>query len=444
MQLNNWYNYFLPLQCCDVRQSWLCIALGEDGKLVLKSLSVNSEDPSAPPVTTDVITFDNLGNAVFTGDVKAKTISAESISGLEVFTDKVSALTESVDGLEANIQSWATAESVTSLSGLVAGLSTTAATITAEQAGITNRLSTVEGLIPNLVTIDGLAPINGSLAALQESLRAQIALLESLDSRVGTLETQAQATTLKLEELKVGNGLSVAETATLSGGLTVNSITSFGDFLSLIGTVEFFGRPYFNADSGGFAVIRGGDVSAQVNFDVEYLEQPIVNATITQLDDKIRPIPNQIADAYTIFNNELEFLVAASGTKGFSIVLNKPAPFDVSFSWTALAVRHPKIFESSTSGAQPVPPTAPPVDSSPASVVTPEPVLVPDPSPSESSSTEQPVPEAASGASAEEGVASAPADPPPEVLSEQSQGPVAPAAEESAPSGSEASPEITP
>ena len=42
------------------------------------------------------ITFDNLGNATFTGTVTADKIVANKIEGLEILTDKISSLSSSV------------------------------------------------------------------------------------------------------------------------------------------------------------------------------------------------------------------------------------------------------------------------------------------------------------------------------------------------------------
>lgn len=45
------------------------------------------------------ITFDNKGNATFAGTITANTIKAKKIEGLEIITDKITALTDSVSGL---------------------------------------------------------------------------------------------------------------------------------------------------------------------------------------------------------------------------------------------------------------------------------------------------------------------------------------------------------
>src|SRR5207244_2389961 len=47
-----------------------------------------------------------------------------------------------------------------------------------------------------------------------------------------------------------------------------------------------------------------------------------------------------------LFDGDVRFIVTRKNVAGFTIVLNKPAPADVSFSWIALAVKGAKLFTS--------------------------------------------------------------------------------------------------
>src|SRR6185436_3330554 len=103
--------------------------------------------------------------------------------------------------------------------------------------------------------------------------------LALLDNKLTALETR----TLSLETLfgSTTEGLVINNMVAINGGLKVNSIASVGDFLTLQNDTEFIGRPYLNADTAGFAVIKANAKVVEVSFDREYLGQPIVNANIS-------------------------------------------------------------------------------------------------------------------------------------------------------------------
>jgi hypothetical protein len=121
--------------------------------------------------------------------------------------------------------------------------------------------------------------------------------------------------------------------------LYINKIGNEGDLVSILSDQIFIGRPYFNRDTAGFALIKNGARSADVTFDREYLEQPIVNATISV------EASDSISDQ-TIFDSNISYIVLNKTTKGFTIKLNKTAPGDIRFSWTAFAVKSAKVFNS--------------------------------------------------------------------------------------------------
>jgi hypothetical protein len=50
--------------------------------------------------------------------------------------------------------------------------------------------------------------------------------------------------------------------------------------------------------------------------------------------------------ANQLFANDVRFIIVSKDQTGFTILLNKNAPRDIRFSWNALAVRDPKVFES--------------------------------------------------------------------------------------------------
>ena len=148
--------------------------------------------------------------------------------------------------------------------------------------------------------------------------------------------------------------LTVSGPMVLNGGLQVDTLTASGSVLTLASDTLFLGRPYFNTDTAGFAVIKQGQTSVDVTFDKEYLDQPIVNATITEGNDSTAQ-----ANVSQIFQNNIQYVVTNKTTTGFTIDLNKAAPNDISFSWITLAVHNPKTFFSAITSVAPVVTTVP-------------------------------------------------------------------------------------
>ena len=147
--------------------------------------------------------------------------------------------------------------------------------------------------------------------------------------------TAATMTELRVD--RVMAGLAVISNQGIFNGLQVDSIGAIGDVISLASDVSFIGRPYFNADTAGFAKVVQGRQSVDVTFDRDYLEQPVVSASISLNDGD-----DAAADA--ILNQDVRFVLARKTLHGFSIRLNRPAPTDILFSWIALAVKNAKLF----------------------------------------------------------------------------------------------------
>jgi len=176
----------------------------------------------------------------------------------------------------------------------------------------------------------------------------------------------------------------------------VNSIGSNGDAISFLNDVILFGRPYFNIDTAGFAVIKSGAKNVDITFEREYLDQPIVNATISiEASDSI--------SAETLFESNLQYAITKKKTQGFTIILNKPAPNDIRFSWIAIAVKEAKVFNSidltpiseptPLETPIPIPDSTPSANSEPASSPQVNPSETPNPTPSELVSPEPTSPE---------------------------------------------------
>jgi hypothetical protein len=89
--------------------------------------------------------------------------------------------------------------------------------------------------------------------------------------------------------------------------------------------VTFLGRPTFNKDTAGHALIKAGQSEASIAFKKEYSSQPVVNVSVN-LVGAVQP---DEVPGYAVYD---------LSTKGFKVKLSRVAAFDLDFSWIALAV----------------------------------------------------------------------------------------------------------
>ena len=162
-------------------------------------------------------------------------------------------------------------------------------------------------------------------------------ILTQLVTQKDTLNTSSTMSEILTDRLAAG--LEIISPRVLTQGLVVEGISALDKEIAFNNDVIFFGRPYFNTDTAGFAVIKEGGRKVEVVFEKEYMEQPIVSAIISLEED------NEANDEL-IFTNGINYIVTKKSLNGFTILLNKPAPKDIKFSWIALAVKNPKIFTS--------------------------------------------------------------------------------------------------
>ncbi|MDB5194323.1 MAG: hypothetical protein JWN50_337 [Parcubacteria group bacterium] len=200
--------------------------------------------------------------------------------------------------------------------------------------------------VPDLVV--GWQVHEGRLTVLEAAASSTAQALESLTSRTSGLAstTSSISSALGLNLADASAGLSVDRAVTLKGGLKVDSIGSITDLISIQSDVNFIGRPYFNSDTGGLAVVEQGSRKVDITFDKGYIDAPVVNATVT-LDASTTD--TQIEN---VLANSAGYVVTNRSQNGFSIVLGKPAAERMTFSWTALAIRNMRI-ANSASATQP-------------------------------------------------------------------------------------------
>ncbi len=154
-----------------------------------------------------------------------------------------------------------------------------------------------------------------------------------------------------------GNGL-VEGVWHIAGTLFANDFIANGvaDFFGNVifhSGVTFENSPTFSSNTAGIAVIKKGMDHVDVKFSKSYDQTPVVNASITF--NPLTPTPSETPDAMQKRQNELEktlladnirFVVTNRTISGFSILLDKPAGEDIAFSWLALSVHNPIIFQS--------------------------------------------------------------------------------------------------
>ena len=235
--------------------------------------------------STEVITPTLYADQIF-----AKTIKADSIEGLQVWTDQIGSLTEKYAHLQ--------------------GTSSGTPLVATES-------------------------VSRPLSAVMKNL-AMDTLTVQLDGSV-------------FGKLSVAGALRIGGESAFAGNTVFEKITSFfGDTL-FKGNVAFEKTPTFNSDTAGFAVIEKGSRKVQVKFDMPYQYQPIVAITLT---NEISPLLNEKANAdlvgditaverdylEQIFDADMKYIVTEKSPTSFTIILNKAAPVDMHFSWVALAV----------------------------------------------------------------------------------------------------------
>ncbi len=237
-----------------------------------------------------------------------------------------------------------------------------------------------------VITLDSLgnAVFSGKVTAAEIDA-AKITGFDALIARMTALETILQAnafdslTSVTTQNLKATGDSSFDGKAQFAGLSFFANTTTFDGSVVFGAPTEFSLPPIFNKDTAGFAVIKMGARKVDVVFEKPYIAQPVTSASLS-LEDIIVPAtevtPESIqalsdADAQAFLDQGISYIITNKTARGFTIRINKDAPRDIRFSWTAFASKDPAIFESVMSGliVQPTPPTEetpPPPEESPA------------------------------------------------------------------------------
>ncbi|OGG09542.1 hypothetical protein A2781_07170 [Candidatus Gottesmanbacteria bacterium RIFCSPHIGHO2_01_FULL_42_27] len=209
------------------------------------------------------------------------------------------------------------------------------------------------------VSIEGILRADKIIANQIEGLEVITDKISRLISQNGKLDTQNKQLTADIAGIATGSGLInnkfdliVAGSLISQGSLTVENTgtfkgeTIFEKLVSFMGDVIYIGRPTFNKDTGGFAMIKKGQRKVKVEFEKEYASLPVVN--VNNLWETDEATLSVIEDLDGLYPPETNHIIAALSAKGFTIVLDEPAITDLKFAWIALAVREARTFENQT------------------------------------------------------------------------------------------------
>jgi hypothetical protein len=200
-----------------------------------------------------------------------------------------------------------------------------------------------------VITLDALgnAIFSGKITAAEID-SAKITGFDALIARMTALETLLQAnafdalTSVTTQNFKATGESTFEGQAQFKGLSFFTSTTTFDSGVLFNGPVEFTLPPLFNSDTAGFALIKEGDKKVRVTFDTVYAVTPVVAGEVTfEATDNIDEVT-----AEDLFEQDIRYLILEKDQTGFMILLNKPAPQNIRFSWFALGVRDPKIIES--------------------------------------------------------------------------------------------------
>lgn len=232
------------------------------------------------------VSIDNEGNAYFAGEITADRIRANQIVGLSIMANEI-----------------------------IAGV--------------------ISDQLANLITPVVFPSANASDSAI---------LGVSESSSAASLDIAT------VKNLEASGVLVVDKPAEFRGPALFAALVDFVQNVIFRGDVSFLGRPTFNKDTAGFAVIKEREKQIRVSFEKEYSETPVVSAnSIWDISEEDLSALTQ-REIYLL--QKQDFVIAAVNTKGFTILLEEPAVVDLKFSWTALAVKETKTFQSSFNSAQ--------------------------------------------------------------------------------------------
>lgn len=218
------------------------------------------------------------------------------------------------DGTQAN--TIATTDALTQLATIHATPTTVEDQFASASALFTSSASTSSELALTSLSVDGLARLD-DLTARQATVSADLrvkgnGLIEGILSVIDTIK---------------------------SNNIIITGLADFFGNVIFHQDVTFTGTPIFNNDTAGTAVITKDTDRVIVTFAKPYTTTPLVTATLAVDEISVTPSVTPQNDLQqTIVGRGYTYIIVDKSAKGFTILLNKKAQEDISFSWIALTV----------------------------------------------------------------------------------------------------------
>lgn len=194
------------------------------------------------------------------------------------------------------------------------------------------------------------------ISIAQKDLQREVDMLKLLTQ--GATPATGSATTASSSATFGAQNLLVKGFSEFWSNSVFKGVVEFWDTVIFKRQARFADRVQFEksvevgSDTAGYATVRAGERLVEVNFGDEYAAEPITNISAqvpvlsqTQYQDMI--VSGQCSavagieacqQVMTESVFDARYVVTAKTTRGFTILLSEPATFDMTFSWTALAV----------------------------------------------------------------------------------------------------------
>lgn len=103
--------------------------------------------------------------------------------------------------------------------------------------------------------------------------------------------------------------------------------------------LDISGTPIFNKDTAGYAIIKKGNQSVEVDFEEAYNSPPVVTAALSlqqYKDSDVRAVAEDL-----LLLSDVKYIITGVSRKSFEIKMDRKADSDIPFSWHALSVNDP-------------------------------------------------------------------------------------------------------
>lgn len=199
----------------------------------------------------------------------------------------------------------------------------------------TLKANKIEGLELVISQITG-RPVTGT-----DSEQTEITGDDAVDEAIVKLANVESVHVVALAQLEARGTLTVDGGATFNGTVSFMGLVEFFGLVNFKDQVAFNDHVIFNNDSAGKAVIKQGSNKVTVTFKKSYTNIPLVNSNVLLEDTKdANGVVTEAAEVkQQRYLTQGYFAMVANVTEeGFTIILNKNADEDLTYSWLAISV----------------------------------------------------------------------------------------------------------